>query len=385
MAQAPRVAVMLELDRGYARHTGIFAGIQAYAQEQHWDLFIDEVADDTLPTRRTKTIPYDGVIARASRQLALRAKRLSIPVVNVWHGSPCRDQLPGVFRDDVIIGRLCAEHLVSRGYARFASITTRAESHTLACESFRATVDEAGYSCSSKKVSIRTYQNQRSKQSIADWLRQHEPPFGLYVCADEIAYLVVQMCGQLGFRVPEDVAIIGSANEILFCEYCRPKLSSVDPGYEHIGREAARLLHRLLDGALPPMNFVRVPPLGIIARESTDFTAVADELVAAALSFIAANGHRHIGQNDVAKAVGAEVRTLQNRFRKHLGRPIATEIRRLRIERAKRELLCGQLPIAEIARSVGFRTSAQMCQVFQRELRLSPSTYRKKSRGEVGR
>lgn len=379
MPQTPRVAVMLDLDRGYARHTGVFAGIQAYAHEQGWDLFIDEVADDTLPPRRTKDIPYDGVIARATRQLALRARRLSIPVVNVWHGSPCRDQLPGVFRDDAIIGRLCAEHLLSRGYIRFASITTQAEAHMLACEAFRDMVVEAGFSCSTKKVSIRTYQHRRSRQSIANWLKQREPPFGLYVCADEIAHLVAQICGQLGYRVPQDVAIIGSANEILFCEYCRPKLSSVDPGYENIGRKAASLLHRLLDGVPPPTEFVKVPPLGVFVRESTDFTAVADELVASALSFIAANGHRRIGQNEVAQAVGAEVRTLQNRFRKHLGRPIATEIRRLRIERAKRELLCSQQPIAEIARQVGFGTSAQMCQVFQREVGLSPSVYRKRN------
>lgn len=379
MGQAPRVAVMLELDRGYARHTGIFAGIQAYAQERGWDLIVDDVADHTLPTRHGESVPYDGVIARATQKLASRAARLSIPVVNVWYGSPCRDELPGVFRDHATIGRMCAEHLLSRGNIRFASITTSADAHTEVCESFRATVVEAGFSCLIKKVSSRTYRSQKARQNITDWLRERELPFGLYVCADEIAHLVAQSCKQLGYRVPEDVAIIGSANELVFCEYCRPKLSSLDPGYENIGRTAAKLLHRLMKGEPPPTKFVQVPPLGIVVRQSTDFTAVADEIVAAALSFIAANGHRRIGQSEVAKAVGAEVRTLQNRFRKHLGRPIATEIRRLRIERAKRELLYSEQTIAEIARKVGFGTSAQMCQVFQRELGLSPGTYRKRN------
>ena len=376
---APRVAVMLELDRGYARHTGVFGGIQGYAHDQGWDLIVDDVADSTLPPRRTKSIPYNGVIARATRKLSLRAKRLSIPVVNVWYGSPCRDELPGVFRDHATIGRICAEHLLSRGNVRFASITTSAEAHTETCESFRATVVDAGFSCLVKKVSSRTYGSQKARRNIADWLQECELPLGLYVCADEIAHLVAQICKQLGYRVPEDVAIIGSANEIVFCEYCRPKLSSLDPGYENIGRAAARLLHGLMEGEPPPTKFVQVPPLGIVVRQSTDFTAVADELVAAALSFIAANGHRQIGQSEVAKAVGAEVRTLQNRFRKHLGRPIATEIRRLRIERAKRELLYSQLPIAEIARNVGFGSSSRMCQVFRRQLGLSPGTYRKRN------
>jgi len=375
----PQVAVMLDLGQGYARHTGIFAGIQAYAHEQGWELIIDDVADDTLPTRRTKRIPFDGVIARATQKLASRAAHLSIPVVNVWYGSPCRDEFPGVFRDHHAVGRMCAEHLLSRGNVRFASIATGAEAHLEACKSFRATVVDAGFPCLTKKVSSRTYRSRKARQTIADWLQEREFPLGLYVCADEIAHLVAQICRQLGYRVPEDVAIIGSANEIVFCEYCRPKLSSLDPGYEKIGRTAAKLLHRLMEGESRPTEFIMVPPLGIVVRQSTDFTAVADELVAAALSFIAANGHRSIGQSEVAQAVGAEVRTLQNRFRKHLGRPIATEIRRLRIERAKRELLYSEQPIAEIAKNAGFGTSAQMCQVFQRELGLSPSTYRKRN------
>jgi LacI family transcriptional regulator len=384
MPQAFKVAVMLDLDRGYARHIRLFAGIQAFAQEVGWDLFIDEFADETLTSTPTKRVPYDGVIARATRKLTLCAKRVSMPLVNIWHNSPCRDQLPGVFRDSALIGRLSAEHLCSRGYARFGGISTSVESHQLACESFRATVNDAGSTCTTLNISIHTYQKQKSKQRISDWLKQIEPPLGLFICADEIAYMVAQLCKKLGFRIPEDVAIIGSANEVLFCDFCRPTLSSVEPGYEQIGREAASLLQTLMTGDVPPANVVLVPPLGVIARESTDFAPVADELVAAALAFIAANGHRPIGQGDVAKAVCAEVRTLQNRFRKYLGRPIASEIRRLRIERAKRELQCSQMPTAQIAKSVGFGTSAHMCQVFQRELGLSPSAYRKKSQGNRG-
>lgn len=384
MPQPSRVAVMLELDRGYARHIRLFAGIQAFAQEQGWDLFIDEFTDETLTSRTAQSIPYDGVIARATRRLALATKRLAIPLVNIWHNSPCRKQLPGVFRDNFLIGQLCAEHLTSRGYTRFACISTNVESHTAACESFRARVNKAGYPCTTMKTSLNTYQKQKSKQRISDWLMQLEPPFGLFICADEIAYMVAQLCNKFGFRIPEDVAVIGSANEVLFCEFCRPTLSSVEPGYERIGRQAASLLQSLIAGEVPPTKVVWVPPLGVIVRESTDFTAVADEMVTSALSFIAANGHRRIGQEDVAKAVSAEVRTLQNRFRKHLGRPIVAEIRRQRIERAKRELQCSQAPIAKIAKSVGFGTLTSMCQVFQRELGISPSAYRKKAQGKVG-
>ncbi|MCE9562070.1 MAG: helix-turn-helix transcriptional regulator [Planctomycetes bacterium] len=67
---------------------------------------------------------------------------------------------------------------------------------------------------------------------------------------------------------------------------------------------------------------------------------------------------------------------MQNYFRKILDRPVATEIRRVRIERAKRELAQSKRPLAEIAREVGFGDSLQLYEVFRRELGVTPSEYR---------
>lgn len=63
-----------------------------------------------------------------------------------------------------------------------------------------------------------------------------------------------------------------------------------------------------------------------------------NDVVAVALAYIAAHNHRRIGPDDVARAVGTGTRTLQDFFRNTLKRLIATEIRRVRIERGKREL-----------------------------------------------
>ena len=120
-----------------------------------------------------------------------------------------------------------------------------------------------------------------------------------------------------------------------------------------------------------------IPPQGLVVRESTDFYAVEDKLVASALSFIAANCHRNIGQDDVARAVLTETRTLQNRFRKILDRPIASVIRQVRINRAKRELTQSNRSMSDIARDIGFSSSERLNEVFRRELGISPSQYRK--------
>jgi LacI family transcriptional regulator len=78
----------------------------------------------------------------------------------------------------------------------------------------------------------------------------------------------------------------------------------------------------------------------------------------------------------ISAGVDTETRTLQNNFRGAIQRGIATEIRRVRIERAKRELAQGQRSLAAIARDVGFGTIQRLYEVFRRELGVSPSVYR---------
>lgn len=377
-----RVALMLDLEWPYKRHASIFAGTQQYAEEQGWRSIIDEFAHDTLPASRTKSIPYDGIIARANQQLAQRAIRLGVPVVNVWLSSPVWEMLPGVFADFVAAGRIQAEHLLARGLRNFAAVVAfKNRGQEMELREFRSVVEQAGCSCISTKVPqslARSVANWRkTERAIADWMSQWKLPIGVMVRGEELGRLIVQMCHQRGWRVPQDVAIIAGQNEETLCEFPRPSLTSMEFGYERIGYESAKLLHELMAGKKPPAKPIWSSPQGLVVRESTDFFAVKDELVAAALEFISKNSHRRIGQDDVSRAVKAETRTLQIRFRRVLDRPICAEIRRVRIERAKRELTQSKRRLSDIARDVGFGTSMRMYEVFRRELGVTPRAYRK--------
>jgi len=397
MAREPRrVAVMLELHWPYKWHSGVFAGTQQYAQEHGWHSVIDEYVDDSLAASSRRAPPYDGVIARVTKNLAERAARSHVPVVNIWLSGPAWNKLPGVFADFSAIGQMRAEHLLTRGFRRFAALTNNNErAHARDVKAFVAAVGEEGFSCLTTKIPLTFSQTlahwRRTERNIAAWMDDWHPPIGVYVGSELIGRMVVQMCHNRGWRVPEDVAIITGWNEETYCEHLRPTLTSVEVGFERIGYEAARLLDRLMDerqkgkqikGTAP--EHILLPPQGLVVRESTDFLAVEDELVANALRFISANSHHPIGPDDVARAVGAETRTLQNRFRKFLDRPIATEIRRVRIERAKRELAQSKRRLSEIAREVGFGATMRMYEVFRRELGVTPSEYRKQRQRENG-
>lgn len=376
-----RVALMLDLQWPYKRHSEIFSGIQQYAAERGWATIIDEFAHDTLRRRQSSDTRYHGIIARANLALARLTLARSLPLVNVWPSSPARNLVPGVYPDSRTSGRLVAEHLLTRGFRTFATLTSpKNVDNELEVAEFTSVVQQAGFSC------LSGYVPQDYSGSVDNWrkterlfvraMNDWKPPIGVYVAQEVCGRLLVQLCQQRGWRVPGDVAIVAGKNQEILCEHPRPSLTSVEIGYERIGYAAAKLLDQMMDGEDPPAEPIRIVPESIVVRESTDFFAVDDQLVAAALSFIATHSHRRIGPDDVARAVSMETRTLQNYFRKALNRPIATEIRRVRIERVKRELIQSDRSLADIARDTGFGTIQRLYEVFRREIGIGPREYR---------
>jgi hypothetical protein len=87
-------------------HTDVFVGVQKYAQENGgWECTVDEYVDDTLSDNGRGSIQYDGVIARATKEVAVCARQHRLPIVNTWVTSPARD-LPAVFADYETIGTI---------------------------------------------------------------------------------------------------------------------------------------------------------------------------------------------------------------------------------------------------------------------------------------
>ncbi|MEX1224500.1 MAG: substrate-binding domain-containing protein, partial [Pirellulales bacterium] len=259
----------------------------------------------------------------------------------------------------------------------------------LQSDAFCEEIANAGFECQRVRLPRHhghSYAKWReAEQKVYAAIDEWSPPLGLFVVGDDMGRMVAQMCQHRALRVPQDVAIIAGANEETICEHARPTLTSLEFGYQRVGYEAAKLLDRLMrqrargkqreSGAAPP--HILLPPQGVVVRESTDFFSVDDSVVADALAFIAANCHRRLKQDDVARAVKAETRTLQMRFRKFLDRPIVAVIRQLRLERAKRELVQSTRSMKEIAQDVGFEDPARMNDAFRRELNITPSEYRR--------
>lgn len=381
MRRKRRVALMLELEWPYRRHTDVFLGTQRFAQEcGSWECYVDAFADRHLGPAAGRR--YDGLIARATRLTAARARRAGVPVVNVWPNTSA-EGLPGVYPDFVRAGELAAAHLMERGLRRFACVAHPPNrTHRELLEGFGAALGRAGYGCAVSPAPTDQQEGserlwKRFEQALERALASWEPPVGVLVAFNDFTgRTLADACRRLGRRVPEDVALVVADNDLPVCLQPVPSLSAVDMNYERVGYEAARLLDRLMHGGRAPAAPRRVPPGGVLARQSTDFFAADDELVVSAMRFIAGRLQEPIGVDEVAGALHVSRRTLERRFRASAGRSVFAEVRRLRLQRAQRLLLDTNLPIKQIARASGFGSNVQMYQVFMRFVRTAPSEFR---------
>ena len=381
-----RIGILLELMWPYRRHLDVFAGTQRFAGEQsEWECDIDEFHSDQRQGRSSLK-RYDGLIARASSELASRAKRAKVPLVNVWYSSPVRDRLPGAFPDFPLVGAMAGAHLVERGFRHFGCISRPREiAHQEMVAAFHDVVHQHGCRCQCSSVHRFYYRSGKSwgkfQQQLDEWISSWTPPIALFVAFNDVTIrYVVNACRRHKLRVPEDVALIGASNEPNIGELPPPSLSSVEINYEQIGYQAAKMLSQVVDGEQLDESHTFHSPTGVIARDSTDFFAVEDEVVALAMRFIERQSARDISVDDVASAAGVSRRTLERRFRDSSGRSVAAEVRRLRLLKAKRLLAETDMQIKQIARETGFRDPVRMYEVFVREESQTPSEYRKLTR-----
>jgi LacI family transcriptional regulator len=287
--------------------------------------------------------------------------------------------------DNAAIGRMAAEYFLNRGYENFAFIhrwglgVSRRRG-----EFFQQTIEDAGKQCEMISWLEERGRKPDTRDQRHEWLIRRigklPKPLAILASRDVEALEVLEACFSVEILVPEHVAVLGVDNSEVHCECLRVPLSSIDVNLERIGYEGAALLDRILAGEKPSKEPIYIPPAGIIERRSTDSMAVNHPGVAAALNFIYRNSHRPISMRDVFRAVAMSRSGLEKAFREHFVRAPMEELRRVRIERAKRMLLDTDDKIQSIAYATGLQTPHNLCRVFREHLGITPKQFRLKHR-----
>lgn len=369
---------MIDLDWPVRHHQGVAQGVLSYARERGWACEIDPFLGGPGSAR------YDGAIGRATRALAAWSARTRKPAVNVWINSPDRT-LPRVIPDLKAAGTLAARHFLDRGLRRLAFLGRERDAAVRGlCDAFRTEAARAGvpvdvHVASDDPKGAAAWRN--LQRSLTWWVAGWSRPVGAFSPIDLYARYLCEACARGGLRIPEEAAILGAGNTALLCDLMEPALSSLEYGYERVGRRAAEILERLMAGRSAPRTPVLLPPSGIVSRRSSDLFAVDDPVVSAALRSIGSRSAKPLSVEDVLKDVPSSRRTLERRFRSALGRTLHDEIRRSHLERSKRLLVESREPLKRVALRAGFRDAAHFSRVFHASEGLTPQDYRDRHSG----
>jgi LacI family transcriptional regulator len=359
----------------------IVRGVYRYAEpDRPWLLTLHNEEDVAVALAGNP----DGVIAMVrTPQTAARLKAWGGPVVDTAHDL---EEVPfaRVVLDDDALGRVAADHLLALGRRSYGFVGNAATPAGRGMRrGFIEQLQRGGFGCAVPPAGLfdRPYEaNTATARAAAEWLADLPRPAAVVAAHDALAHRLAEACRSAGLRVPEDVALLGCLNDEFLCTACVPPLSSVRIPGQALGHEAARVLDGMMGGAAPPARPIELPPLGVVARLSTDATAVTDPDLAAALRFLRDHAAEPIGVDEIVAASGLSRSSLERRFRAALGRGPLAELLRERVERARHLLTSTELSVKEVARLAGFRDVRHLCVTFRNKTGTSPARYRARCR-----
>ena len=377
-SRPPKVALMVETSNAYAR--GLLTGVKDYVRiHGPWNVHLSEHGRGDRPPKWISNWDGDGIVARVENKHIARALAdLRVPIVDL---SSYRylSSAPVATTDNALIAKLAFDHFRERGFRHFAFCGDNRFAWSVARGGFfDERAREAGFDCEHYATPPgHDADSDPETDAIAEWLRKLPCPVAVFACYDARGQQVLDACQRAGLTVPEQVAVVGVDNDELLCELSPPPLSSVIPDTRRTGWEAAAMLDRLMRGEKVAADVLRIPPLGVCTRQSSDTYAVDDPRIARALQFIRENAYKGITVGDVLHKCPMARRVLEQRMRELLGRSPHEEITRLQIQRAK-DLIAGtDLNLEEIADRSGFRSAQYLSVVFKREVTVPPSDYRR--------
>ena len=378
----PRVAILVETSRSYTRD--LLSGVSRYIHSHNqWSTFLELRAFESSPPPWLNNWDGEGILTRThSPEMAGAIRDAGVPTIEL-RSTNYNQSTPFVGMDNALIGESVAEHFLNRGYRRFAAYTLDTELFFRErVSNFVTRVEEAGAHCESLPAhGESTPKDWEAHQAeLITWLESLEKPIGIFATNDQLAVRLLDACRRASIVVPEEVAVVGCENETTLCDFASPALTSVKFDGETVGYKAAGLLDRLMQGETLAEEPVLVPPKGIEVRASSDEYVIEDPIVLRAVKLIRKHAFEGITVAEIVKALGVSRSTLERRMKSTLQRGTKEEILRVQFKEVNRLLQNTDLTIETISELAGFTHAHYLQTTYRERYKITPGTYRKKSR-----
>ena len=385
------VAMRMATSAGQQKLNGIFDFL---GPDRHWHIVLYRTKPEFTPEVVRSELAHgaDGFIVGipdVDDALAeLTASHVPVVMANVTGGGIERRNDGKVVllkNDSAEIGREAANTLLSEGVYKsygYAGYRTDDDWSRERGRAFRDTLDAAGFV--GRMFDMTHFADKLDdKATMVKWLRDLPKPCGILAACDDRAFEILDICREIGVKVPAEIGVLGVNNDLLLCENAEPRLSSVQPDFIGEGRLAAEMLEAMMSGLAvePQKRVMKVGVRMIVHRESTRPQSQAGRFVQKVLSFINREALKGIGVEDVARRFKVSRSLLELRFSELQHESVYEAMLRIRLDEVKKRLAATDDSIAKITAACGWAHPDPPKRLFKKRFGVSMREYRARCRG----
>ncbi|MCG8454567.1 MAG: LacI family transcriptional regulator [Spirochaetales bacterium] len=234
----PRVALGIE-------DTMQQAGFSVFLCNTNWNPRREQSYLEHLTEKQVDGI-FISSMARESREVEQCISR-SMPLVYI--ASIPEDTKQSYVRTDNARGAdLAVSHLLAQGRRRIAFIGSTQEPLSLEdrLRGYRAALVRENHPIDESLIALGEFREQSGYQSIRDMLSRGVIPDGVFAENDLLALGAVQGIQDAGFRVPQDIAVVGF-DDIPMASHPDIALSTVHQPKYRIGQNAAEVMLQIFE------------------------------------------------------------------------------------------------------------------------------------------
>jgi LacI family transcriptional regulator len=182
---------------------------------------------------------------------------------------------PAVTTDDVKVGELATEHLLSLGHRRVGHLKgTVASTAAMRFAGYKKALARRRVPYDEALVRECGFTESDGYNATRAWLQNGDFPSAIFAANDPAAIGAMAAANEAGLKVPDDVAFVG-AGSIHYGDMLRVPLTTVSWSKAEMGAAAATLLLDLIDGKKKNRT-ITVPP-ELLIRQSSGTRISADK------------------------------------------------------------------------------------------------------------
>nr|WP_202623667.1 DNA-binding transcriptional regulator CytR [Cronobacter turicensis] len=233
----------------------IIRGIEVTAADQGYLVLIGDCAHQNQQEKTfidliiTKQI--DGMLLLGSRLPfdASKEEQRNLPPMVMANEFAPELELPTVHIDNLTAAFNAVNYLHELGHQRIACIAGPEEMPLChyRLQGYVQALRRSGMTVDPHYIARGDFTFEAGAQALEQLLSLPQPPTAIFCHSDVMALGALSMAKRRGFRVPDDLSIIGFDN-IALAEFCDPPLTTVAQPRFDIGREAMLLLLSQLNG-----------------------------------------------------------------------------------------------------------------------------------------